>query len=255
MEGEVLGRAKTDRGAMLALALATLLSSLGVSMANVALPVFAEQFSAPFASVQWVVIAYLLASTTLVVGAGRLGDLVGRARLLQGGIALFTGASALCLLVPSLPVLIAARVLQGAGGAAMMAMALVQSVVARDRTGQAMGLMGTMSALGTALGPSVGGFILGVAGWRALFGLVLPLGLIALWVVRRSLRALTGLALSLAPSAAHLAAVAQADPSAKCRACRGATAGREATLSASALTFGQCAASQARSVHSTRFQI
>ena len=200
MEGEVLGRAKTDRGAMLALALATLLSSLGVSMANVALPVFAEQFSAPFASVQWVVIAYLLASTTLVVGAGRLGDLVGRARLLQGGIALFTGASALCLLVPSLPVLIAARVLQGAGGAAMMAMALVQSVVARDRTGQAMGLMGTMSALGTALGPSVGGLILGVAGWRALFGLVLPLGLIALWVVQRSLVALTSLGLSLAPA-------------------------------------------------------
>lgn len=202
MEGEGLGRAKTDRGAMLALALATLLSSLGVSMANVALPVFAEQFSAPSASVQWVVIAYLLASTTLVVGAGRLGDLVGRARLLQGGIALFTVASALCLLAPSLPVLIAARVLQGAGGAAMMAMAmaLVQSVVARDRTGQAMGLVGTMSALGTALGPSVGGLILGVAGWRALFGLVLPLGLIALWVVWRSLIALTGLALSLAPA-------------------------------------------------------
>ena len=191
MEDERLGHRKTDRGAMLALALATLLSSLGVSMANVALPVFSDQFSAPFASVQWVVVAYLLASTTLVVGAGRLGDLMGRARLLQSGIALFTVASALCALAPSLPVLIAARVLQGAGGAAMMAMAmaLVQSVVARERTGRAMGLMGTMSALGTALGPSVGGFILGVAGWRALFGLVLPLGLITLAVVRRSLRA------------------------------------------------------------------
>ena len=71
-----------------------LLSSLGTSIANVALPTLAQAFGASFQEVQWVVLAYLLAVTTLIVSVGRLGDLVGRRRLLLAGIALFTAASA-----------------------------------------------------------------------------------------------------------------------------------------------------------------
>jgi MFS family permease len=92
-----------------------LLSSLGTSIANVGLPDLAQAFDAPFQAVQWVVLAYLLAITTLIVGVGRLGDIIGRRRLLLGGIALFTLGSALCGAAPTLGLLIAARAVQGVG--------------------------------------------------------------------------------------------------------------------------------------------
>ena len=78
------------RWALAGLSLSMLLSSLGTSIANVALPTLAQAFGASFQDVQWVVLAYLLAITTLIVGAGRLGDIVGRRRLLLAGVALFT---------------------------------------------------------------------------------------------------------------------------------------------------------------------
>jgi len=169
------------RVALAALALAMLLSSLGTSIANVALPALAEAFGASFQQVQWIMLSYLLAVTTLVVSAGRLGDLVGRRRLLLAGIALFTLASALCGIAPTLTLLIAARSAQGLGAAVMMAlaMAFVGDTVPKERTGSAMGLLGTMSAAGTALGPSLGGLLLAGPGWRAIFLINVPLGLLA----------------------------------------------------------------------------
>jgi len=89
-----------------------LLSSLGTSIANVALPTLAQVFAASFQDVQWVVLAYLLAITTLIVSAGRLGDMIGRRRLLLAGILLFTAASVLCGVAPTLWLLIAARAAQ-----------------------------------------------------------------------------------------------------------------------------------------------
>ena len=171
-------------GALTALSMAMLLASLGTSGANIALPTLARSFSASFQAVQWVVLAYLLAVTTVLVGAGRLGDLLGRRRLLLSGLALFTAASLLGGLAPTLPVLIApAR--RGLGAAAMMALAmsLIGAAATPERTGRAMGLLGTMSAVGTALGPSLGGLLIGSSGWRALFLINVPLGLLALWLV------------------------------------------------------------------------
>ncbi|MGM9480180.1 MFS transporter [Roseateles sp. NT4] len=178
-------------GVLAALALCTLLPSLAVSSANVALPTLAAAFGAPFAAVQWVVLAYLLATTALIVGAGRLGDLVGRKRLLLAGIALFTTASTVCAMAPGLAWLIAARAVQGVGAAAMMALTLafVGEAVPKARTGSAMGLLGTMSAVGTALGPSLGGLLIAGLGWRAIFAFNLPLGLLALLLVWRWLPA------------------------------------------------------------------
>jgi MFS family permease len=168
-----------------------LLSSLGTSIANVALPTLAEAFGASFGAVQWVVLAYLLASTALIVGVGRLGDMVGRRRLLVGGIALFTAASTLCGTASTLWMLIAARGAQGLGAAVMMAlaMAIVGAAVPRARTGIAMGLLGTMSAIGTALGPSLGGVLIAGLGWRAVFLVSLPVGLLTLVLARRHLPA------------------------------------------------------------------
>jgi MFS family permease len=178
------GKTPPPRRALAALGLSTLLASLGTSGANVALPTLAKVFSAPFQSVQWVVLAYLIAVTAMIVVAGRLGDSVGRKRLLGFGVALFTMASLSCGVAPSLGALVASRVVQGAGAAIMTALsiALVADVVVPSRVGRAMGLLGTMSAIGTALGPSLGGFLLAGPGWRSLFIINVPLGIAAWWL-------------------------------------------------------------------------
>ncbi|WP_030264774.1 MFS transporter [Streptomyces sp. NRRL B-24484] len=177
------------RRALAALSLSMLLPSLGISIANVALPTLAGEFSAPFAAVQWVVLAFLLATTTTIVGAGRLGDVLGRRRLLLGGILLYTVASLLCGTAPALGVLIAARAAQGLGAAVMLAltMAFVGATVPQERTGRAMGLLGTMSAVGTALGPSLGGLLIAGPGWRTVFLAMVPLGGLALLLAYRHL--------------------------------------------------------------------
>ena len=154
-----------------ALSLAMLLPSLGTSIANVALPTLATAFDAPMAQVQWVVISYLLAVTTLIVGAGRLGDMMGRRRVLLFGIGLFAVASAFGALAQNLWLLVALRGVQGLGAAIMMALtvASVSDMVPKDRTGSAMGLLGTVSAVGTALGPSLGGMLINWFGWPFVF--------------------------------------------------------------------------------------
>lgn len=179
------------RWALVSLSLSMLLSSLGTSIANVGLPTLAQVFDASFQQVQWVVLAYLLAITTLIVSTGRLGDLVGRRRLLLTGIAVFSLASLLCSLAPTLGWLIGARTVQGLGAAAMMAltMAFVGATVPRERTGSAMGLLGTMSAIGTATGPSLGGLLIEGFGWQAIFLVSVPLGALGWFLAYRFLPA------------------------------------------------------------------
>ena len=166
-----------------------LLSSLGTSIANVGLPALAQAFDAPFQAVQWVVLAYLLAITTSIVSVGRLGDITGRRRLLMAGIVLFTVASALCGAAPALWMLIAARAAQGLGAAVMMAltMAFVAETVPKAKTGNAMGLLATMSAIGTALGPTLGGVLIDGLGWQAVFFVQVPLGVVACVLAHRHL--------------------------------------------------------------------
>jgi EmrB/QacA subfamily drug resistance transporter len=157
-----------------------LMPSLDASIANIGLPALSHAFAAPFQTVQWVVLAYLLAITCLIVSAGRLGDLIGRRHLLLIGIVLFTVASLACGLAPTLSVLIIARAAQGVGAAIMMALtiALVSGTVPKERTGRAMGLLGTMSAIGTALGPTLGGLLIAAFDWRLIFLVNVPVGLI-----------------------------------------------------------------------------
>lgn len=177
------------RGILVALSLSVLLSSIGTSIANVSLPTLAQVFGASFQQVQWVVLAYLLSITTMVVSVGRLGDIVGRRRLLMIGVFLFTVASALCGSAPTLWLLIAARAAQGFGAAIMMAltMAFVGETGPKARVGSAMGLLGTMSATGTALGPSLGGLLISALGWQAIFLINVPLGLTILLLIHRYL--------------------------------------------------------------------
>ncbi len=175
--------------ALVGLSISTLMASLDTSIANAGLPTLAKAFGASFQAAQWIVLAYLLAVTTLIVSAGRLGDMVGRRRLLLAGISLFTVASAGCGWATELWVLIAARAFQGLGTAIMLALTLafVSETVPKEKTGVAMGLLGTMSAVGTALGPSLGGVLISTVGWRAIFLVNLPIGLINLYLANRSL--------------------------------------------------------------------
>ncbi len=189
--GASLERPSPGAGVLAALALPVLLSSLGTSIANVALPALAREFHASFQTVQWVVISYLLAITTLIVSAGRLGDILGRRRLLLAGLAAFAAASIVAGLAPALWVVIAARALQGLGAAVLMAltMAMVGGAVPKAGVGSAMGLLGMMSALGTALGPSLGGMLLACFGWRAVFLAGVPLAAAAIALAVRHLPA------------------------------------------------------------------
>ena len=184
-------RTLSVRWALASLSLSMLLASLGTSIANVGLPTLAQAFDVSFQQVQWVVLAYLLAITTLIVSVGRLGDLMGRRRLLVAGIFLFTAASALCGVAPTLWLLIAARAAQGLGAAVMMALTLafVAEAVPKARIGSAMGLLGTMTAIGTALGPTLGGVLISSFGWQAIFFVNLPLGVLALVLAQRYLPA------------------------------------------------------------------
>ncbi len=167
------------RWALASLSLSMLMPSLDTSIANVGLPTLAQAFGASFQQVQWIVLAYLLAITTLIVSVGRLGDIFGRRRLLLTGISLFTLASLFCGIAPTLPALLAARALQGLGAAMMMALtvAMVGETVPKERTGGAMGLLGTTSAIGTTLGPSLGGILIAGFGWETIFLVNVPLGI------------------------------------------------------------------------------
>ena len=181
--------AHSVRWALAGLCLSMLMPSLDTSIANAGLPTLAQAFTASFQAVQWIVLAYLLAITTLIVSVGRLGDILGRRRLLLFGIGLFTVASLLCGIAPTLWMLIAARAAQGLGAAIMMALtvAFAGETVPKGKIGSAMGLLGTMSAIGTTLGPSLGGVMIVGLGWRSIFLVNVPLGILNFLLAYRHL--------------------------------------------------------------------
>lgn len=179
---------KTQTGITITLGLSILLASLGTSIVNIALPTLAEVFLLPFIQVQAVVIGYLISLTITVVIAGRLGDRYGCKSMLIVGLVIFSLASLLCSVAPSLRILVAARSFQGIGAAFLMtlAMALTRQTVSKSQVGRAMGMLGTISALGTALGPVLGGFLIALSGWQSIFGLQFILASIAIilaWVL------------------------------------------------------------------------
>ncbi len=178
-------RTTKSRRIMAALALSLMLATMGTSIANVALPTLAEAFAAPFHAVRWVVISYLVAMTVSVVIAGMLGDIYGLRRMLVVGLVVYSVASLVCGIVPTLWLLIAARAVQGIAAAFLMtlSLALAREVAGEAGTGRAMGLLGTVSAIGTALGPSLGGVLLATMGWPGIFLVQVPFAVLALVLV------------------------------------------------------------------------
>ena len=155
----------------LPMGIATLLPTFGMSIANVALPTFTVTFSQSLANVQWVVSAYLFALTVFSLLAGRVADRVGARSTLILGYLVFIAGSVACYFAANLTILIAGRVVQGTGAAALavVAISLAKSIGGEEKLGRVMGTMATLTAVGTALGPSVGGIVLELFGWRTLF--------------------------------------------------------------------------------------
>ena len=152
---------------------------LDTSIVNVALPTIQTDFHASLADLQWMVDAYTLPFAALLLTAGSLGDRFGRKRLFLIGLIGFTLGSALCALAPNLQLLIAGRALQGAGGAALSPGSLSLLVAAftdhKERT-QALGIWSGISGLALAAGPVVGGVLIRVSNWPAIFFVNLPIG-------------------------------------------------------------------------------
>ncbi len=165
---------------MAAVAMSTFLSTVDGSIVNVALPTLVNELDTVFAVAQWVILAYLLTQTTLMPSVGRLGDMLGKRRIYTGGIVLFTAASVLCALSPSVYWLIGFRLVQAVGSVMMLGlgMAIVTEAFPPAERGKAIGLNGTFVSIGVVLGPTLGGLILGVVSWRWIFMVNLPIGIL-----------------------------------------------------------------------------
>jgi EmrB/QacA subfamily drug resistance transporter len=169
------------------LAMGTFLSTIDGSIVNVALPTLEKELHTNFATVQWVIVSYLLVITSMMLGVARLGDMIGKKRIYMTGMVVFTTASVLCGLSPSIGFLIACRVIQGTGAVMLQAlgMGLVTEAFPRSERGRALGIMGTVVSVGISVGPTVGGLLIGTVGWRAIFLVNLPVGMVGVFLVRR----------------------------------------------------------------------
>ncbi|OIJ69636.1 MFS transporter [Streptomyces mangrovisoli] len=167
---------------------------LGSSMAlldstvvNVALPRIGEDLDAELSALQWTVNAYMLTLAGLILLGGSLGDRYGRRRIFVTGVVWFAAASLLCGLAPTAGVLIAARALQGVGGALLTpgSLALIQASFHPDDRGRAVGLWSGFGGIGAAVGPFLGGWLVAGPGWRWVFLLNVPLALLCVPVALR----------------------------------------------------------------------
>lgn len=179
------------RWATLSILLGTFIGNLGVSIANVALPAIAADLHAQAAQAIWIVNAYQLAMVIAVLPLASLGEKLGYKRVFMAGLVVFTLASLLCAWAPSLEALVAARIVQGLGAACVSTIvpALLRAVFPPRLVGAGIGYLALTVATSAAIGPSVAAGILSLGSWRWLFGINLPIGLIAIVLAARILPA------------------------------------------------------------------
>ncbi|MEX0864601.1 MAG: MFS transporter [Acidimicrobiia bacterium] len=172
---------------MIAVVAGVILATIDGSIVNVAMPTLVESLDTSFSVIQWVSLAYLLTIATLTLGMGRLGDVIGKRTLYAIGFGVFTVASALCGLAPSVEWLIAFRVVQALGSVLVLALGsaiLVEAFPPNER-GKALGWVGTAVSLGIITGPVVGGLIISGFGWRPIFLVNIPVGIVGTWLAIR----------------------------------------------------------------------
>ena len=183
-------RKETSRWSILIImVMGTFMAALDASIVNVALPNMARELQVSTSSIQLVATSYLVVVAGIVLIFGRLGDMLGKTRMFMLGLGLFTLSSLLCGITHSFPVLIMARVIQAIGAAGLMAnnQGIVTEVFPPSERGKALGILGTAVALGSLVGPGLGGLIVGAASWEYIFLINIPIGIVVLFFAVRLL--------------------------------------------------------------------
>lgn len=163
--------------------LSLLITVVDTTAVNVALPAIGRELAAPVSGLQWTVDGYTLAIACCMLLAGSTADRIGRRRVFQTGLALFTAGSLACSLAPTLPWLVAFRVAQGLGASMLnpVSLSIITATFADPRArARAIGVWGATVGLSLTLGPVVGGLLVGSAGWRSIFWINIPVGVAAL---------------------------------------------------------------------------
>jgi len=180
-------RSAGGRWLMLVTVLGSGMAFLDGTVVNVAVPAIGRDFHASTSSLQWILSGYLLALASLILLGGSLGDRFGRRRVFAIGVGVFSAASLLCALAPGAGWLVAARLVQGVGGALLTpgSLAMIEASVRREDRARAIGAWSGMTGVATALGPLLGGYLIGAVSWRAAFLINVPLGVLVVWAARR----------------------------------------------------------------------
>jgi EmrB/QacA subfamily drug resistance transporter len=157
------------------------------TVVNIALPDIGRDLGASTSALQWISNGYLLTLASLILLGGSLGDRHGRRKIFSLGVALFTGASLLCAIAPNTELLIAARMLQGVGGALLTpgSLAMIEASFRPDDRSRAIGAWSGLAGVSTALGPLLGGYLIEAISWRAIFLINLPLGILVIMIAGR----------------------------------------------------------------------
>src|SRR5659263_734502 len=156
------------------------MATLDGSIVNIALPALTDFFKTDITTIEWVVMAYLLTITSLLLSLGRISDMIGRKTIFAGGLAVFTLGSGLCAFSTTEGQLILFRIFQGIGAAMLMAtgVAIITHAFPPRERGKAMGLIGTVVSIGSMTGPVLGGFLIQRVGWQSIFYINIPVGIV-----------------------------------------------------------------------------
>ncbi|TXH35896.1 MAG: DHA2 family efflux MFS transporter permease subunit [Rhodospirillaceae bacterium] len=185
MAGRTTAERMRERWVLAATIIASSMAFIDMTIVNVALPILQENLRASFAEAQWVVEAYTLLLSALILAGGAIGDLYGRRRVFSLGICLFALSSAACGLAPEPMTLIIARAVQGIGAALMMpgSLAILSATFPPERQGQAIGLWSASTSICVAIAPAFGGWLIEISSWRWVFLINLPFAVIALAIL------------------------------------------------------------------------
>ncbi len=177
--------ADAERWVLVATILATSMAFIDTTALNVALPAIQTGLAATGPQLLWIINSYLLILAALILVGGSLGDRLGRKKVFAAGIAIFMAGSLACGLAPSIVFLIAARVLEGLGGALMIpgSLAIINATVVENRRGRAIGTWSSVTTLVTIIGPALGGLLAGAGLWRWVFLINIPLGVVSLAIL------------------------------------------------------------------------
>jgi EmrB/QacA subfamily drug resistance transporter len=160
------------------------------SSVNLALPSIGEEFDLNAVTLNWIVSSYMLTTSILLLPAGRLGDILGRKKIFTTGLVIFTVTMIILTFTPNIKWLIGARILQGLGGAMLFGtnMAILTSVFPPGERGKAIGINATATYVGLASGPFLGGLLSHYAGWRSIFAILVPMGIVSLVLIRLKIK-------------------------------------------------------------------